>query len=137
MLNGNMKNNREVCCAVDAGYAEFSGLPGRVRTGCPGFKSRYCYLHAPIVATTHETPTEERPGIIVDKRITRNSTTYQVSMHNYLRTGKDTQPFMSPSTLYYDACEALPDGYRPFYTSQHAVYYVHAYMYIIYTPLIF
>lgn len=30
VLDGNMKNNREVCFAVDAGYVEFSGLPGRV-----------------------------------------------------------------------------------------------------------
>lgn len=81
VLDGNMKNNREVCSAVDAGYAEFSGLPGRVKTGCPnspGFKSRYCNLHAPVIVRSHEEPSKERPGIIVDKRITRNSTSYQV-----------------------------------------------------------
>ena len=75
VFDGNMKSNREVCLAVDAGFA---GLPGRVKTGCPntpGFKSS---LHAPLTAIPHETPTEERPGIIVDKRITRNSTLYQV-----------------------------------------------------------
>ena len=86
VLDGNMKNNREVCFAVDAGYAEFSGLPGRIRTGCPntpGFKSRYCSLHAPFAANPHETPGEERPGIIIDKRITRNSTYYQVRVHNH------------------------------------------------------
>ena len=82
ILDGNMKNNREVCFAVDAGYAEFSGLPGRVRTGCPNtpaFKSRYCPLHAPLAAIPHGTPSEEKPGIIIDKRVTRNSTSYQVT----------------------------------------------------------
>ena len=82
VLDGNMKNNREVCFAVDAGYVEFSGLPGRVRTGCPnspGFKSRYCALHAPLAAIPHETPSEERPGIIINKRVTRTSTAYQVN----------------------------------------------------------
>ena len=34
VLDGNMKNNREVCYAVDAGYAEFRGLPGKIKTGC-------------------------------------------------------------------------------------------------------
>ena len=83
ILDGNMKNNREVCLAVDAGCAEFSGLPGRVRTGCPnspGFMSRYCPLPAPVAAIPHETPIEERPvGIIVDMRVTRNSILYQVT----------------------------------------------------------
>ena len=83
ILDGNMKNNQEVCLAVDAGYAEFSGLPGRVQTGCPnspGLMSRYCPLNAPVAAIPHETPNEERPaGIIVDKRVTRNSTLSQVT----------------------------------------------------------
>ena len=97
VLDGNMKNNREVCYAVEAGYAEFSGLPGRIQTGCPNtpaIKSRYCPVHAPITATpqdiqfsedgnpvvTHvSTSTEERhAAIVVSKRITRTSTFYQV-----------------------------------------------------------
>ena len=31
VLDGNMKNNREVCYAVGAGYTEFIGLPGKVK----------------------------------------------------------------------------------------------------------
>lgn len=33
--DGNMKNNQEMCFAVEAGYTEFSGLPGQIQTGCP------------------------------------------------------------------------------------------------------
>ena len=53
VLDGNMKNSREVCSATDAGHTEFSGLPGVSRTGCPdtpAFKSRYCKLHSPMIA---------------------------------------------------------------------------------------
>ena len=34
VLDGNMKNRRHVCNAKDAGYIEYPGLPGRVKTGC-------------------------------------------------------------------------------------------------------
>lgn len=34
VVDDNMKNNREVCSAVDAGYIEYAGLPGSVETGC-------------------------------------------------------------------------------------------------------
>ena len=43
-----MKNNREVCSAADAGYIEYAGLPGSVKTGCtetPERKSKFCPLH--------------------------------------------------------------------------------------------
>ena len=53
MIDGNMKNHRDVCSATAAGYVEFKGLPGRVQSGCPNtpdYKSRYCLLHKPAVA---------------------------------------------------------------------------------------
>ena len=53
VFDGNMKNNREVCYAVDAGYTEFGSLPGRIKTGCPNtpaFNSRYCSIHRPFAA---------------------------------------------------------------------------------------
>lgn len=99
VLDGNMKNSREVCFATRAGYAEFSGLPGKVSTGCPNtpaFKSRYCTLHSPITVTpkhiqfsedgtvseacqNEEREIEERhAAIITNKRITRSSSFYQV-----------------------------------------------------------
>lgn len=48
VLDGNMKNRRHVCNARDAGYIEYDGLPGKVKTGCmltPEYKSRYCSNH--------------------------------------------------------------------------------------------
>ena len=48
VLDGNMKNRRDICSAKDAGYVEYPGLPGRIKTGCmasPAFKSRYCNQH--------------------------------------------------------------------------------------------
>ena len=35
VLDGNMKNNRSVCLATHAEYAEYDGLPGTIQTGCP------------------------------------------------------------------------------------------------------
>ena len=40
----NQKNNRSVCAANEAGYAEYSGLPGRVKTGSPEQQSHLCSL---------------------------------------------------------------------------------------------
>ena len=31
VLDGNMKNHRDVCAAREAGYAQFHGLPGEVK----------------------------------------------------------------------------------------------------------
>ena len=91
MLDGNMKNNREVCYAVDAGYAEFIGLTGKIKTGCPNtpaFKSRYCSIHTPYVAQSDDFDTQAQTtssltapklaGIITNKRVTRTSVLYEV-----------------------------------------------------------
>ena len=102
VLDGNMKNSREVCLATDAGHTEFSGLVGMIRTGCPNtpaYKSRYCVLHSPMattpcnvqfaedgtpVTTSHSTETQARHvAIITKKRVTRQSTFYQVSAYKY------------------------------------------------------
>jgi len=84
-----MKNRRDVCRATNAGYLEYSGLPGRVKARCqntPLTKSPYCQLHAPLLATPAQ-PTEAGPpdsvqdavaGLIVTKRSTRGSTVYRV-----------------------------------------------------------
>ena len=50
VIDGNLKNNREVCAAEDAGYVEYPGLPGSVKTGCmetPEQTSKYCCDHKP------------------------------------------------------------------------------------------
>ncbi len=87
VFDGNMKNHRDVCYASSAGVANFYGLDGQVRKGCqntPAFKSRYCSLHSPTVATRQadsdfpDRVTEEQVGFITGKRVTRTSTLYQV-----------------------------------------------------------
>ena len=48
VLDGNMKNQRDVCYAKDAGFIQFEGLKGTIKTGCiatPAFNSRYCVKH--------------------------------------------------------------------------------------------
>jgi len=47
VLDGNMKNQRDVCNAREVGYVEYPGLPGRIKTGCmntPAYKSRCAAL---------------------------------------------------------------------------------------------
>ena len=49
VMDGNMKNRRDVCYAKDAGFIQFDGLSGLIKTGCsatPAYKSRYCSNHA-------------------------------------------------------------------------------------------
>ena len=53
VVDGNMKNHRQVCFATKAGYVDYRGLPGRVRTGCPNspdYQSAFCHIHKPAVA---------------------------------------------------------------------------------------
>ena len=50
VLDGNLKNRRDVCSATEAGYIEYSNLPGAIKTGCqlsPAATSKFCYYHAP------------------------------------------------------------------------------------------
>ena len=45
-----MKNCRGVCAAEHAGFVEYAGLPGRVKTGCmntPEQRSKFCPQHKP------------------------------------------------------------------------------------------
>ena len=88
------KNHTDVCFPTNAGYIEYKGLKGQVRSGCPNtpsFKSRYWTLHKPIVAIPQDAELEENsadnPSSISAthgqedqvglKRNTRNSTFYQ------------------------------------------------------------
>ena len=48
VLDGNMKNHRDVCYAKDAGFIQFDGLSGLIKTGCPAspdYKSQYWAQH--------------------------------------------------------------------------------------------
>ena len=93
VMDGNMKNHRDVCFAASAGWVEYKGLPGRVRSGCPNtpeFMSHYCALHRPVAiprkdatdtsvpGTTSTVMTEDQVGLIIGKRETRNCALYEV-----------------------------------------------------------
>ena len=83
VIDGNMKNRRDICGATEAGFVEYEGLPGAIKTGCqlsPGYQSRYCYHHAPRVSTI-ENESDLNEGVakfIVAQKQTRNDTYYQV-----------------------------------------------------------
>lgn len=82
VLDGNMKNSRQICAATDAGFVEYDGLPGMVKTGCmntPDQKSRFCATHKP-----RQLLSDDCSGVIemiVSKKTTRSTTFYQVSGH--------------------------------------------------------
>ena len=64
VLDGNMKNHRDICLAKDAGYISYPGLPGHIKTGCTAslaYKSRYCQQHE---ARSCKIPTSKGEGII-------------------------------------------------------------------------
>ena len=76
VIDGNMKNHRDVCMARDAGFITFEGLPGHIKTGClltPGHKSRYCPVHTPRVCVRNDdggasADEEDIAEIIVEKK---------------------------------------------------------------------
>lgn len=87
VIDGNMKNRRDVCAATEAGFIEYDGLPGIIKTGCqlsPGYQSRYCHNHAPRVsrqAVEGKVQQEESVvKLITAKKQTRGGTYYQVCM---------------------------------------------------------
>ena len=56
VLDGNMKNRRDICYAKDAGFLHYPGLPGQIKTGCvasPAFKSRFCHLHCALSCSSY------------------------------------------------------------------------------------
>lgn len=109
VLDGNMKNHRDVCMARDAGFIEFDGLEGRLKTGCqatPAHKSRYCTSHSPQAVNLdikvpedeeasqleglvgpvvrsqqqHSEPGDPVVEVLLAKRSTRKETYYQVRL---------------------------------------------------------
>ena len=93
VLDGNLKNQQEVCMAKDAGFTEFAGLPGLIRTGCPrtpAFKCRYCTEHMNQACTSQPEcgsaeSSEEGESIIeviLAKKVTCSETYYQVRRTN-------------------------------------------------------
>lgn len=84
VLDGNQKNNRPVCAAEEAGFVEYAGLPGKVKTGCmatPDQSSLFCSLHKPRQLKVSPTPFEGQRGVIemiLRKKETRNAIHYEV-----------------------------------------------------------
>lgn len=94
MFDGNCKNYRDVCKACDAGYVEYEGLQGAVKTGCmntPQLNSRFCAQHVENIAVPQhldpdsesqvsmlQNPKESVVAMILGKRSTRHDTYYQV-----------------------------------------------------------
>ena len=96
VLDGNLKNHRDVCYAKDAGFIEFDGLDGSVKTGCqstPDYKSRFCKDHKNQAVELREqsdsidgNTTLPRnfkqgypiPELVPTKKTTRKETYYQV-----------------------------------------------------------
>ena len=104
VLDGNMKNQRDVCHAKDAGFIQFEGLSGSIKTGCPAtpaFKNRFCNDHknqacnlssseevdtelgVPTGPALRSNQTKRHPGepvveTILAKKTTRKHTYYQV-----------------------------------------------------------
>ncbi len=80
VLDGNKKNCRPICAATEAGYMEYTGLPGK--TSCletPEQKSRFCSLHKPRLIHSTEPSAEEKVAeTLLRKKITRNSTFNEV-----------------------------------------------------------
>ena len=87
VLDGNQKNNRQVCAG---GFVEYAGLPRKVKTGCmdtPEQQSKFCPQHKPrqMISELHcaELPSSEGMGgvveMILNKKVTRTTTFYQVS----------------------------------------------------------
>lgn len=85
VLDGNMKNRRDVCSATEAGYAKYAGLSWKVKTGCPNTpqpQSRYCAVHRPTAFTPQgdDGPTkyQDQVAYITCKKTTRQTTFYEV-----------------------------------------------------------
>lgn len=112
VLDGNQKNNRPVCAAEDAGFVEYTGLPGRVKTGCmatPEQTSIFCPLHKPRHIRQHCSSSsiqkESRHGVIemILRKDTRNTTHYEVESHNKIIVILSTFDMLVLYTLHISA----------------------------------
>lgn len=81
VLDGNMKNRRDICGAKDAGWIQYPGLPGCIKTGCmasPAFKSPFCAEHKVRGVEGECTPDELVVEMLLGKKETRNGKYYEV-----------------------------------------------------------
>lgn len=85
VVDGNMKNRRDVCAASEAGYVQYEDFSMVIKTGCqlmPGYSSKYCFIHAPRIVCNEDSATDSSSEgivkIITAKKETRSSLYYQV-----------------------------------------------------------
>ena len=94
-----MKNRRHICNAKDAGYIEYPGLPGRVKTGCmrsPQYKSRYCSQHQVLSCVTEKY--EEISVTEMDKYEHGMQFTHSAKLFYTLNTGDEPSLPMRKTT---------------------------------------
>lgn len=99
VLDGYMKNHRDVCEAKDAGFVEYRGMPGRVKTGCMETleqRSKYCSHHKPCYAECCSSDDQQDHSgrviaMILSKKITRLNTLYKVILLLRLHIWEGTQ----------------------------------------------
>lgn len=81
IIDGNLKNHRSVCAASEAGFIEYDGLPGYVKSGCtntPEQTSRFCSIHKPCVLVNTSQSQHKVIEMILSKKSTRSGNMYQV-----------------------------------------------------------
>lgn len=73
-----------MCAAEEVGFVEYSGLPGKVKTGCmetPEQRSKFCSLHKPREMKAESTDSPAKHMVvesILNKKETRSTTFYEV-----------------------------------------------------------
>lgn len=78
-----MKNRRDICGAKDAGWIQYPGLTGCIKTGCmssPSFKSPFCEEHK-IRCAEDCTSDALVVEMLLAKKETRSGKYYQVCMY--------------------------------------------------------
>ena len=89
VIDGDMKNRRNVCAATEAGYLQYDGLEGNIKTGCPMTPLqtlRYCYHHVIRVSKPDAEDKYTQSGeegivkVIMSEKETRSGVYYQVIM---------------------------------------------------------
>jgi len=90
VIDGNLKNRRDICASTSAGYLSFTGLPD-IKTGCqstPAWQSKFCYDHAPRTCkmsdVSEDLYSERAVQYVTGKKQTRGGIYYQVREHTYL-----------------------------------------------------
>lgn len=81
-----MKNRRDICAATEAGFAEYIGLLGTIKTGCqqaPAYQSKFCYYHSPRVGSMtcmedEKNVSTQRENIVAFIKQTHGGIYYQV-----------------------------------------------------------